>query len=245
MNNELQNYIDKLYSIQDWKNYGENKPYLLSIHFWLKLKEKINPSINDLIQINWLEAIKHFPINKKVLENILCVLPLHVSEEIICILLNRGANIDAINMNGETILFRQWNTKPRNIKILQLLLDNKADMRVLNSPLWNTKNLNEILLLLKHGADPNVQNNTGNTVLHKHIKKNNSDVVQLLLQYGANPNLGESCLKLALKNYFNQSGVFSNIVKLLLEHKVNIDDSVVTHDIEYINLLSTYRTMSF
>ena len=44
-----------------------------------------------------------------------------------------------------------------------------------------------VLLLLQHGANPNIKNIDGLTSLHNAVYERHIDVVKLLLKYGANP----------------------------------------------------------
>jgi len=49
-----------------------------------------------------------------------------------------------------------------------------------------------IRLLLKHGADPNVQDDRGVTSLHEAVRRNKVDAVKVLLQHGADPAIRDS-----------------------------------------------------
>jgi len=44
-----------------------------------------------------------------------------------------------------------------------------------------------VRLLLEHGADPNIQNEYGDTPLHKAAYNGHVDVVKLLLEHGRRP----------------------------------------------------------
>jgi len=44
-------------------------------------------------------------------------------------------------------------------------------------------------ILLDNGADPNVQNNAGETPLHKAVAKNSLHSIESLIQNGANPKV--------------------------------------------------------
>lgn len=81
---------------------------------------------------------------------------------IINILLNFGININTLNKYNETPLFYSRN----NYEILELLLEN--------------------------GADPNIQNNYGDTLLHiicLNTNINDYKLIEKLLDYDANPFL--------------------------------------------------------
>ena len=65
--------------------------------------------------------------------------------------------------------------------------------------------IEQIKLLLKKGADPNITNDDGLSPLHVAVNKQNISIVKLLLKYGANPNIKsklyhQTPLHLAIKN---------------------------------------------
>jgi ankyrin repeat protein len=53
---------------------------------------------------------------------------------------------------------------------------------------------NAVMLLLQHGAKPNIGDNiTNKTLIHIATDANRSDIVKLLLDYGADPNATTCC----------------------------------------------------
>ncbi len=57
--------------------------------------------------------------------------------------------------------------------------------------------LDLVKYLIKHGADPNMQNKYGCTALHYAVRYNFEEIIKYLIKYGANPyiknNKGETC----------------------------------------------------
>ena len=75
--------------------------------------------------------------------------------------------------------------------------------------------------MLSRGANPNIQDNNGNTPLHAAVHSNNKKIVRLLLTHGANPNIqdyfGDTPLHIVVK----EDGYRDEIVRLLLNHGAN------------------------
>ena len=98
-------------------------------------------------------------------------------------LLNSGvnSNVKIVGQNCEPIIFlsfeKSWFTLPR-AKINDLA---RQSYRI-------TAKLECLRLLLEHGAEPNVRDSLGRTVLEIAIIWCMSEVVKLLLLHGANPN---------------------------------------------------------
>jgi len=157
-------------------------------------------------------------------------MPLHLaaqhrgSSELIELLIDRGANINARDAKGETPLFRAVDR--RDPAVVRTLLRRGADAArtdtksELNPPLFrlvnssHEDNLAVAALLLDHGADPNIRAHTnlngpsvGESLIHFSIRYRANDLSSLLLKSGADPHgmdgAGESaahyCLHLRLK----------------------------------------------
>lgn len=97
----------------------------------------------------------------------------------IMFLLGAGANRDTKNRYGKTLLHYLY-------KRLSDILDRLAS----NSNLLGDSNFTQhIMFLLQAGADPNVQNQAGKTLLHYVAERNDIDGIKFLLQKGADPNV--------------------------------------------------------
>ncbi|MDP2205992.1 MAG: ankyrin repeat domain-containing protein [Alphaproteobacteria bacterium] len=155
------------------------------------------------------------------------------SQELIKLLLEHGANINARDANGETPVLRAVDT--RDTLSVRTLLRSGADIvksdtqTRLNPPLFqlvnsrSAENLAVAEQLLDHGADPNGKAHTnlngpsiGESLIHFTIRYRANDLALLLLKNGADPHgtdeAGESaahyCLHLREKDG----------LKILLEH---------------------------
>jgi len=87
--------------------------------------------------------------------------PLHLAvnyekHDIIALLLIEGADVNMVNIVGESPIF-----------------------------MISSDDINLFKLLLLHGADPNIKNNDGRTILDKAYEENLTDIIVLLKSYGA------------------------------------------------------------
>lgn len=105
-------------------------------------------------------------------------------------LLERGANINATNEGGTTVLMKA--TWRNNIKIVRLLLENGVnvnaptrgkDTALMKAVLENESKI--VQLLLKFGADVNAQNILGGTALIVATFLAKTEIVKMLLKSGA------------------------------------------------------------
>ena len=82
-----------------------------------------------------------------------------------------------------------------------------------------SNDINQLLLFLKSGKNPNIYNSSGETPLFIHVKLGNLEAVNALLNYGADCNIqnndGNSPLHIAI-NSNNE-----NLIGILLENKAN------------------------
>jgi len=109
---------------------------------------------------------------------------------------NRGANINAINDNGETPLTVALYFAPTEtlMKTTNLLLDHGANPNSTGkgqSPLYaalSSGHHDVVHLLQRHGADPNSRDDGGKTLLHTASVEGDLKVAQGLLELGADIN---------------------------------------------------------
>ncbi|AVP88001.1 hypothetical protein phytr_10740 [Candidatus Phycorickettsia trachydisci] len=132
------------------------------------------------------------------------------NEEMIRILLNGGANPNAICDNRDNTLLH-INSERNDLSQVQFLLSKGADPNICNklgyAPLRiaHMQGSGEMMgLLLNNGAKPDTAcDDRGNTLLHINSERNNIPNLQFLLSKGANPNIGncnmETPLHLAIK----------------------------------------------
>lgn len=82
-----------------------------------------------------------------------------------------------------------------------------------------------VALLIDEGANVNVGNNHNCTPLHAAVSSNNPDVVALLLKKKANPNAcnnnNNTPLHYAVREFFQEIGTNSEIIRILLKNGAN------------------------
>src|SRR5690606_41781454 len=86
----------------------------------------------------------------------------------------------------------------------------------------NNKGIEFIKILLQHGADPNIQDKKGNTVLYYACVKYKHRIIKLLLDYGVNVNTKNNMHQTILTYICNfEKYDYSIVVKLLLDNNTN------------------------
>lgn len=160
--------------------------------------------------------------------------PLHYAAEwnlkdALSSLIQKGANVNAVNSNGESALFSA--VKADSPEIIQLLVENGiiTDTRsnltrdhLGNTPLhyavkWNSLNAAQSIISL--GFDVNSQNLSGKTALSDSARSGKIEMTQLLIQFGANVNSADISGKTALIDSI-QSGN-EEMISLLLQNGAN------------------------
>ncbi|CAG9990794.1 unnamed protein product [Clonostachys byssicola] len=142
--------------------------------------------------------------------------PLHVSRDpvsVIC-LLDAGADLDAVDSNGYTLLQRT-----SNLKIIEALLP-RIDVNAVVSPSGQRlltralveKDVNFSIKLLDQGADATILDHKGNSVLHLAAKipgietMPNRKLLNKLIEGGADPNIrnsdGKTALQLVVNSFY-------------------------------------------
>jgi ankyrin repeat protein len=115
------------------------------------------------------------------------------------VLLDYGANVNAGNNRGQTLLHQMlWADNKDRFSAAQLLIEHGADVNAQDNyndtplhlaPLFLELKL--VQMLVNHGADVNAVNNEGKTPLHKVLWADNKDrfsAAQLLIEHGADVN---------------------------------------------------------
>ena len=154
--------------------------------------------------------------------------------EILCA--RRGIEVNAANNDNITPLLAAINgnqTKPREnresyIKIINLLLDNGADIKIQSiksglTPLTTAilkGHIDIVELLIERGADINTMNNNEDTPLLLAIMRGYTETVKLLIDNGAeiNPEVGEGRKPLHVAIGYNND----EIIRLLIEKGATI-----------------------
>lgn len=119
----------------------------------------------------------------------------HGDADVAKLLLQRGADVNLKDKQGDTALFRA--IEMRNEEVALVILDQpKLDLNArglngvtaLMSYAWRDDN-DVVKKLLDRGAEVNLQDNDGDAALHGVAKSGNVGLLNLLLDKGANPNL--------------------------------------------------------
>jgi ankyrin repeat protein len=133
----------------------------------------------------------------------------HEGVEVVRVLLNHGANVEAKDCQGQSPFHRlvranRWTaSNGLAVQVAHLLLNNNADVNAEDEDhvtllhlACTYKKLDLALVLMDHGAIVDVQNKQGRTPLHVLVRdsyvatnfKNIEDIARLLLERGANAN---------------------------------------------------------
>ena len=128
--------------------------------------------------------------------------------EMVCLLINLGADINAVSNTGRTPVLEACYA---NAKVAEYLVQNGADVKKPDKNgetcLMTAARLNKELcqILIDNGAEVNAQNAKGNSALHSAITGWNSfekaDIVQILIDNGSDPYMtnedGEDAFQIA------------------------------------------------
>jgi ankyrin repeat protein len=152
----------------------------------------------------------------------------HNNIELVNLLIQRGASINAVDNDGNTALTES--VHHNNVEIFKLLLQNGADLkscgievqgRMLRDAALNS---NRFLLdwLIKNNVDINATDNDGQTALTKAVYNNDVEIFNLLIQNGADL---KSCGIETQGRMLRSAAVNGNkaIVEWLVKNKVNIN----------------------
>ena len=169
-----------------------------------------------------------FPLHRAVLSKS------QVSPVMVQVLIDRGANVDAITSNGLSPLHNllRWNAE-NALEHIKVLLDNGADINLETEKGWtplcfavsnveSSRVIDITRALLGRGAKPNHKVKSEAAPLHFAVisKSASCELVKLLIDFGADPNIQGERQLTPLHDAANQGRV--DIVKLLLEHKADV-----------------------
>lgn len=111
-------------------------------------------------------------------------------QDILELLVNRSAKIDATSKSGNCALYAAVNNG--NIDMTRYLLDHGAKTKRSLFIAVDTGNVDMCRLLIERGADVNIRDAKSENVLIIASRKGNREIVELLLQSGANSKLKEA-----------------------------------------------------
>jgi uncharacterized protein len=152
--------------------------------------------------------------------------------ETVSFLLDSGADINAVNKAGETVLHAAaWN---RSTALLEMLLDRGADVNAVSHGYGSatalhtaalTGDANMVEFLLGRGADPNIcstRSGSSETPMDEAIKHESLSCIRLLLTHGCKPTNKEAVRK-ALRNATEARNL--ELIQLVLENDVKMEDA--------------------
>lgn len=128
----------------------------------------------------------------------ICIAVIHQRLEILSLLLDDGANPNSIDKRGCSALYWAANTKQSDAVALLLSKGAKVEPGSGPYPLIEAAALGDdraIQLLLAKGADVTVNDERGNTALHRAVQNGHVEVVRILIAHGA----------VAAKNHFGKT----------------------------------------
>jgi ankyrin repeat protein len=137
-------------------------------------------------------------------------------------LLDHGAKVDTRDQTGHTPLFRAISSQSINAALIVEGLNNNASL--FRAPLSSQINNAALLVegLLRHGAQVNVHNSSGETPLHRATTASTSTkVVELLLAQGAHLNVQDQCGTTSLLQAVQHENV--HVAQLLMNRGANLN----------------------
>ncbi len=149
------------------------------------------------------------------------------NRDLVKLLLNNGANVNAKGTNGHTALMLA-SIKESNTEMVKFLLDSGANVNAANrggktALMYASKQGNKeiVQLLLDKGANANAKSTNGDTALILAACHGHQDVVKILINAGADANAADRDGITSLM--WASSNGHKEIVELLLSKGVNVD----------------------
>jgi len=148
------------------------------------------------------------------------------STDIVSLLLDKGADVNAQDADGYTAL--SIASRNGHTEVVKLLLDKGADVNVQDADgdtalIWASRNghTEVVKLLLDKGADINAKDKYGDTALILASRKGHTEIVKVLLNAGADINAkdGNDWTALMLASFYGHT----EIVKVLLNAGADIN----------------------
>lgn len=142
------------------------------------------------------------------------------------ILINSGADVHTADLNGHTAL--HFAVESNDVDFIEQLLSLGINVNSKNNcnqmPLFKaainnrgSRHLKAAKILLKNGADVNLQDQDGKIPLYKLVRRASTEIVQLFINFGSDVNKGD-------ENPLFEAILSKNlgVVQLLLNHGANV-----------------------
>ncbi|MDQ8208306.1 ankyrin repeat domain-containing protein [Coraliomargarita sp. SDUM461003] len=162
------------------------------------------------------------------------------------LLCDRGADLEIRTAGGNSALWMACISS--HYEAIRLLVENGADvnargaygntplLKVINRRAHNYNKADEYtVFLLEHGADPNIADNRGETMLHEVVRHGKASMLQIALDYNGDPTLKDNAgfTPMMAAKYRNSK----SLIQTLLNHGVpewepdqlSLDEQLVYH----------------
>lgn len=156
-----------------------------------------------------------------------------------------GANFNLRDLNGQALL--HYGAKDDDLKLLGYLTSKNVDLNIADehneTPIFLSKGIDSIELLLSKGVNIDHQNIDGETILHKAIKANNQELIDKLLEHNLNINLEDKFGRTPAFYCKNKMDIKKLLTKKLNVNHQDKEGETLLHkyskigDVETINLL--------
>lgn len=139
--------------------------------------------------------------------------------------LDQGADINAVQPKGGCNLPPLFSCHEIKFEKMEWLLQHGADPNITSNCgtlMMTTRSINTVKLLLRYGADLNVQDKDGMTALHYNLKhRSNHTITKWLIEHGADVNLRNNDGHTPLYTYLAKCQVSTRLDTRLYELLVN------------------------